>query len=103
MLMRSILPMLLVLAAAIQAPAEEVEVLFDGSQAGAHISIDTEDVVGASRGVLAVSVAAPGKRTIRLPRPAEVRDLYRNEQIGRGLRSFEADFPARGIRVFALE
>ena len=34
---------------------------------------------------------------------AAVRDLYLGEAPGRDLRSFEADFPALGTRIFTLE
>jgi hypothetical protein len=72
-------------------------------QAGVHLYVDTEDVVWASRGLLAVSVHQPGPRTIRLPRPADVSDLYAGSVVARGVDSFPADFPDRGTRVFLLE
>ena len=72
-------------------------------QAGVHLYVDTEDVVWASRSLLAVSVHRPGPRTMRLPRPADVSDLYEGSVVARGVDSFPADFPDRGTRVFLLE
>ncbi len=45
-------------------------------RAGVHCYVDTEDVVWASRDLLAVSVHQAGPRTIHLPRTADVSDLY---------------------------
>lgn len=71
--------------------------------AGVHFYIDTEDVVWAARELLAVSVNQPGTRTIRLPRPARVRDLYSGEPVASGVSSFDARFEARATRLFACE
>lgn len=64
--------------------------------------LDTEDVVWASRDMVAISVQQPGARTIQLPRAADVSDLYQATEIGRGVRSFSADFKDRSTRVFVL-
>jgi len=70
---------------------------------GVHTYIDTEDVVWASREMLAVCVKDAGRRTVRLPAKADVRDLYSGEVVGRGVTSFEADFADRATRVFVVE
>ncbi len=70
--------------------------------AGVHLYIDTEDVVWASHDIVAVSVLRTGSRTIQLPRPANVSDLYQATEIGQNIRSFKAEFPERGTRVFVL-
>jgi len=70
--------------------------------AGVHIAIDTPDVVWASRDLLAVCVDKPGKRTIRLPRKATVRDLYMGAQMAANADRFEADFADKATRVFIL-
>lgn len=72
-------------------------------RAGVHCYVDTEDVVWASRDLLAVNVHQPGPRTIRLPRTADVSDLYDGSVIASGVDSFQADFPDRGTRVFLLQ
>jgi hypothetical protein len=71
--------------------------------AGVHLYLDTDDVVWATRQMLAVSVQEGGPRTIHLPREANVRDLYQGKPVARRVRSFQADLPDRGTRVFALE
>jgi len=53
--------------------------------------------------LLAVSVHQAGPRTIHLPRTADVHDLYDGSVIARGVDSFQADFPDRSTRVFALQ
>ena len=72
-------------------------------RAGVHLYVDTEDVVWATRDLLAVSVKTPGLRTIRLRRTANVRDLYSGEIIGRGITNFETKFADRSTCVFTLE
>lgn len=72
-------------------------------RAGVHLYIDTDDVVWASRDLLAVSVHRPGPRTIRLPRTADVSDLYAGTVVARRVDAFQADFPDRGTRVFVLQ
>ena len=71
-------------------------------RAGAHIYVPTEDVVWASRELVAVSVARGGRRTVRLPRPGTVRDLRSGEELGARVESFEADFGERATRIFAV-
>lgn len=71
--------------------------------AGVHTYIDTEDVVWASKRMVAVCVKDGGKRTVRLPKKSNVRDLYSGEVIGRGIASFEAQFAERATRVFVVE
>lgn len=68
--------------------------------AGVHQYIDTEDVVWASRNLLAVCVHQAGTRRIRLPRTSAVRDLYTGEEIAGATDSFEAPFAQYATRVF---
>ena len=71
--------------------------------AGVHTYIETEDVVWASKSMVAVCVKDAGKRVVRLPRKADVRDLYSGESVGKGVDAFEADFADRATRVFVME
>lgn len=73
------------------------------THAGVHEYIETEDVVWASRDLVAVSVREAGTRLVRLPRRANVRDLYTGEELAREAEAFEADFGDRATRIFALE
>jgi hypothetical protein len=70
--------------------------------ADVHLYIDTEDVVWATRDLLAVSVFKSGQRNITLPRRADVHDLYRGTGLARGVTTFTADFDERATRVFFL-
>jgi len=72
-------------------------------RAGVHLYLETDDIVWATRDVLAVSVKDPGTRTIRLPRKAKVRDLYAGKTVGETIDSFQAEFRSRATRVFVLE
>lgn len=74
-----------------------------GQAAGVHSYIDTEDVVWACRDLVAVSVFHAGKRTIKLPRRAAVRDLFTAEMVSAPTEQFDADFAERQTRVFVLE
>ncbi len=65
-----------------------------------HLYVDTDDVVWASHDLVAISVQRGGTRIVHLPRAADVRDLYRGVEIGRGVRSFRADFDDHATRVF---
>jgi len=71
--------------------------------AGVHHYIETEDVVWASRDVVAISVQQSGPRTVHLPRAADVNDLYQATEVARGVRSFSAEFNDRSTRVFVLK
>ena len=71
--------------------------------AGVHTYIDTEDVVWASKEMVGVCVKDAGKRTVRLPEKADVRDLYSGEIVGKDVDAFEADFTGLATRVFVLE
>jgi hypothetical protein len=68
-----------------------------------HFYADPGDVVWATHDLLAVCVHRPGPRTITLPRPVTVTDLYRGTRIGESLRSFQTDFDERATRVFVLK
>ena len=69
---------------------------------GVHSYVQTEDVVWASRNLLAVCVHQPGTRKISFPRPTMVRDLFADQEIAKHATSFEADFGPRATRVFVL-
>ena len=71
--------------------------------ADVHLYVGSEDVVWASRQLLAVSVKEVGPRKIALPRKANVRDLYRGTKIGDGINAFEVNFEDRTTRVFVVE
>lgn len=70
--------------------------------AGTHQYVDTDEVVWANRDMVALTVRLPGKRTIRLPRTADVADFLSGAMIARECNAFTADFAENGTRVFVL-
>jgi beta-galactosidase len=70
---------------------------------GVHEYIPTEDVVWASRQMLAVSVREPGLRKIVLPRAATIRDLYTGQEVARSAEAFETPFGPHATRVFLID
>jgi hypothetical protein len=71
-------------------------------RAGVHLYTGTEDVVWASKDLLAVSVKDPGPRTVHLPREAAVTDVYTGKPVAESARSFQAEFADRQTRLFRL-
>ena len=71
-------------------------------KAGVHLYIDTEDIVWASRDLLAVSVNAAGQRTVRLPRPCRVVDLWTGQDVAENAAEFTVEVPEKGTSLFRL-
>ena len=71
--------------------------------AGVHFYLNTDDVVWASRGMVAVSVNESGRRKISLPEPARVFDVYENELISEHTDSFYADFSSGETKLWSLD
>jgi hypothetical protein len=71
--------------------------------AGAHRYLDSEDVVWASKGVLAINVHEAGQRNITLPQAARVRELYSKRSVSaEALSRFSWDFGPDSSAVFSL-
>jgi len=70
--------------------------------AGAHIWCETDDVVVASREIVALHSIVPGVKTIRLPRPTRVVDLITGVEIASKTQELRFELPAAGTRVFRL-
>ena len=71
--------------------------------AGVHRYITTEDVLWARRDLVGIVAHQAGARTISLPRPATVWDLYSGKPVAASVRTFEAGFTENQTRVFILE
>jgi len=69
---------------------------------GVHEYVETEDVVWASRDLVAVSAREPGTRTVVLPRAATVQDFFTGKEIARSAKSFQATFDSRATRAFVI-
>jgi hypothetical protein len=82
-------------------PAQVLRAL--ARKAGVHLYIDSYDVVWATRGVLALSVDRPGRRTLRLPTAANVTDLYETKSVGMNLREFTVEMPALETKIWRID
>jgi hypothetical protein len=70
---------------------------------GVHFYAPPGDVVWATKDLVGVSVHQAGLRTITLPRPATITDLYTGAHLGDNCCSFHVDFAERATRVFTLK
>ncbi len=70
--------------------------------AQAHIWSESDDILVASREIVALHSVVPGAKTIRLPRPATVIDLVTGETVSTEAREIRFDLAAPGTRVFRL-
>jgi hypothetical protein len=71
-------------------------------EAGVHFYAPAGDVVYANRSLLALSVNEGGARTVSLPRPADVYDLYDGREVGRQITSFTADMPPKSTKLWSI-
>ncbi|MHB9026912.1 MAG: hypothetical protein ACYC7E_22485 [Armatimonadota bacterium] len=70
--------------------------------AGCHVYTEENDVVMAGRGLITYHTAAPGPRTVTLPEPATVYDIFSGEKLAEECRAFTLDFTAPGTRVLTI-
>jgi hypothetical protein len=70
--------------------------------AKAHVWCETDDVVLASREIVALHSIAPGPKTIRLPRPSKVVDLITGNEVAAKTEEICFEMKAPGTRVFRL-
>jgi hypothetical protein len=68
-----------------------------------HRYTPSGDVAWATKDLVSVCVHRAGRRTLTLPRPATVTDLYSGVRLGENVRSFQAEFADRATRVFVLQ
>jgi hypothetical protein len=67
--------------------------------AGCHVYTETNDVVMAGHGLVTYHTAAPGIRTLALPEPATIHDLFTGECLGTDVQEIPLWFQAPGTRV----
>ena len=72
-------------------------------RAGVHMYTDAGDVVWAARDLVALSIDKPGTRTLRLPRPARVRDVFSGKLVAERTDTIRVDMPEKTTRTFVLE
>ena len=89
------------------APALPARLLrFLAQQAGVHLylesSPDSHDIVYGNRSLLALCVDAPGPRTIRLPDPGDVYDLFADRSVGAGLCEFTVEMARHETKLWHI-
>ncbi|MHB9024160.1 MAG: hypothetical protein ACYC7E_08285 [Armatimonadota bacterium] len=67
--------------------------------AGCHVYIERNDVVTAGRGLITYHTASTGPRTVRLPAPATVYDLFTGELLGENTDAVTLPFEQPGTVV----
>jgi hypothetical protein len=72
-------------------------------EAGVHIYVDSDDTVYANQSLLALFVDQGGPRTIHLPEPATVEDLFTGKVVAEGTTEFQVDTPGETTRLWRLK
>ena len=67
--------------------------------AGCHVYTEENDVVMVGRGLITYHTAAPGQRTLMLPGPATVHDVFTGECLAEGQRQVGLSFAEPGTKV----
>jgi hypothetical protein len=70
--------------------------------AGVHIYDDANDVLYVDASYVAITGESGGSRTLRLPAPADVKDLFSGATVAANARDFSFDFAPKSTRLFLL-
>ncbi len=70
--------------------------------AGAHLYVETDDVVYANKSFMSISTNSGGPRTIRLPRVCDVVEVFSDEIVARQAREFAMELPPATTKLFYL-
>ena len=70
---------------------------------GVHIYVDSDDVVSADDGFLALTATAAGRMHVALPQPTTVRDLCEDRVLGKDISQFEVQMDEGETRLYVLE
>ncbi len=73
-----------------------------GRLAKAHIYIDSNDALYASKHFLGIHARSEGTKRIKLPRKCDVYDLFTHEVVAKSVREFAVTIPAFTTRLFYL-
>jgi hypothetical protein len=71
--------------------------------AGAHVWCDSNDVLYANRSLLCLHTASPGRKTVALPAPALVTDLWSGERTAQPVTAIATAAPAFRTRIWRTE
>ena len=86
------------------APAVPSVILRDIARlAGVHLYVESNDVVYANRSLLSLTVNDGGKRTIKLPYPVDVYDLFDDKPVGTNISEFTVDMQPKSTRLWRIK
>jgi len=68
--------------------------------AGVHIYTEHDDVLYADRGFLALHTVRGETKTVRLPHPADVWEVFSNRQVAAGSDTFQDRMEAGGTNLY---
>ncbi len=71
--------------------------------AGAHVWCDSDDVVYSNRSLLCLHTATKGTKTIHLPAPAKVTDLWTGQIVGEAVEEITIDMPRFRTQAWRTE
>lgn len=83
-------------------PIDEDELRERLASAGAHVWLDTGDIVFAGRGYLAIHASREGEKRIRLPGPCDVVEIFGAAPERKGVAEFTENMRFGETRVFRL-
>jgi hypothetical protein len=69
---------------------------------GAHVYINTGDIIYASKDFLVIHAASSGEKVINLPTKNDVYDIYEESLVARGVKSFKINMKKGTTRLFFL-
>lgn len=73
---------------------------FLARRAGVHVYSETDDPVEAADGLFTLHARKPGRKTVRLPRPATVVDVFNRRVVAREADTFSFDAPIHSSWLF---
>ena len=71
--------------------------------ANVHIYLETEDILYANKHFIVIHTKEKGKKKIKLLKKADVYEIYENRVIGKGIKEFTEELPAKVTRIYFLK
>ena len=84
-------------------PCMQAHVLRDLAKlAGAHIYVDADDIIFANESYVGIHTAEAGMHTFRLPGLSDVKEVFLDREMGRGITSFTEDIGQHETRLYRV-
>ena len=71
-------------------------------EAGAHVWMETDDVIAAGRGYLTVHASKEGAKRVQLPHPCDVKEVFGAGTERKGVTEFVEEMSFGETRVYSL-